>query len=100
MKYEINFTGTKAEKEKQALKAVKEYMGTARYLQFRRKLVDHFVDVAQGADGTRAKQYRGIKFCLMLSGVQGYWPVRAVAREVLRTVRDVRRMHAESLVAS
>lgn len=89
MKYEISFTGSKAEKEQQALRATREYMGTARYLAWRRKLVDLFLDKHAAEYPTTAKRYRAIKFCALLSGVQGYWPVRAIARDVLGIVHSV-----------
>ncbi len=97
MKYEINFTGAKAAKEKQALKATKDYMGTARYLAWRRKLVDLFLGQGAGEYPTKAKKYRAIKFCLLMSGVQGYWPIRAVAREILAILDDVRNLRIQGV---
>ena len=89
MKYEISFTGTKAEKEKQALRATRDYLGLARYLQVRRKLVDYCLDVVKAEGGGCATMYRRIQFALMLLGVQGRYPIRAVVRDVLHSVNAV-----------
>ena len=88
MKYEINFTGTKAQKEKQALHAIKEYLGVARYLAFRRQLVDYHLKTEPGQ--SHSAQYRNVRLGCWAVGISGYLPQRALAREVLRIVDNVR----------
>jgi hypothetical protein len=78
MSYTVVFEGTKAEQEKAAMKEVMLYLGRARYLQVRRRLVEATTDVR------RSTIYRSVRLGCWLVGVQGYFPVRAVARDVLR----------------
>ena len=90
MKYTIEFKGTRGEREAQALKATKEYLGTARYLQIRRKLVDWCLAQREVSNVNSRELYRGIQFALVLIGVQGRWPARAVIRDTFTVLRNCR----------
>lgn len=95
MKQTVEFKGTRAQKEKRALEITKSYLGSASYLQIRRKIVDYCMSMLGSSDGTRTKQYRAVRFSMAMVGVAGYWPHRAVARDVLRIVADARKQQGK-----
>lgn len=83
MHYTVKFTGTRAEKEQQALKASREYLGPRSL----KKLVDNISSyILAGDRASRTMEYRAIRFFCAANGVQGYYPVRAVARKVFAQI--------------
>lgn len=69
------------------MREVCAYLGLAAYLAMRRQLVDHMLHEKYRASDI----YRTVRFVLSFRGVRGYWPTRAVVRDVLTIVYKVRR---------
>lgn len=83
MHYTVKFTGTRRQKEEQALKETISYLGPRSL----RKLVDNISSyILAGGCVSRAMEYRAIRFFCAANGVQGYYPVRAVARKVFAQI--------------
>lgn len=80
MGYETKYLGTKAENEAKALQDCKDYLGD-RYDGTMKAL-----KVLAGEFGGRTtRKYAAIRDCLgLIIGIQGYYPVRAMVREVLK----------------
>lgn len=69
--YEVRFTGSNDEKERQALKECVSYLGKGRF----NKIVQSIAKDLRGASCREA--YRSVRFALPFAGIQGYWPIRA-----------------------
>lgn len=83
MHYTVKFTGSRTEKEAQALDATREYLGPRSL----KKLVGNIASyILAGGRASRTMEYRAIRFFCAMNGVQGRYPVRAVARQVFHTV--------------
>ena len=74
--YDIHFTGTKDEKERQALRACASYLGKARF----NKMTQAIAKELQGASCRQA--YRSVRFNCPFIGIQGYWPIRAMFKHI------------------
>lgn len=81
MSYETSYNlPTKADNEAKALQDCKDYLGS----QF-----DHVVNTLRqemfAVPGGRGFKYAYVRDCLhMFVGIEGYYPVRAMVREVLK----------------
>jgi len=74
--YNVKFTGSKADKEAQALKACVDYMGKVRFNRVT-------LEIAQSLKGLSAKTtYRSVCFYCDFMGIKGYWPVRAMFKHI------------------
>lgn len=83
MHYTVTFTGSRTEKEAQALDATREYLGPRSL----KKLVGNIASYILAGDRvSRTMEYRAIRFFCAANGVQGYYPVRAVARKVFAQI--------------
>lgn len=78
MHYEVRFTGTRLERDEQALKEVKRYLGRSGW----RRLVDVARETVAMPWRVRVKWAR--MFCMM-NGISGKHPVRAVIKVFLVT---------------
>lgn len=80
MRYETQYLGTKAENEAKALQDCKDYLGEEIYEKAIRILR---ADLSSPT--SRTYKYHYIRASLvMFLGIEGYWPVRAMVREVLK----------------
>lgn len=74
--YEVKFTGSKADKELQALTECVAYLGKDRFNK-----ISH--NIAKGLRGASCKEaYRTLRFGCPFIGIQGYWPIRAMFKHV------------------
>lgn len=79
MSYTVEFKGTRAQKIAAARKECKTYLGAKRY----RTVVDAARSILLGAP-RKSLGYRQLYFSLSFAGIQGKWPVRAVAEDAVR----------------
>lgn len=75
--YTVTFKGTRAEKEAQALKECKEYLGRS-YKRIVKALKE-----ARAQSSGLIRFYRWAQLALSFAGIQGKWPVRAMVRQAL-----------------
>ena len=77
--YTVEFNGTRAEREAKALAECKSYLGSSY-----RKVLKGVRNTLQQSS-RRTVGYRTVRFGLaMFSGIEGYWPVRAMIRAALK----------------
>jgi hypothetical protein len=83
MHYTIQFDRSKpdsrAERERQALEACKDYLG----LRFP-EIILRLQDYLQKPGSRRTAKYRAVCVALSFAGIQGYWVCRAMIREANR----------------
>lgn len=93
MSYTVQLTATtKLGKEAQAIEECKAYLGTAKFLNVRSKIVSFLVE--QPAMRT-TQTYRNVCLGCWAVGLNGYWVKRAVARTVLQSVKALRATRAQ-----
>lgn len=78
--YTVEFKGTRAEREAQALEECKQYLGRSF-----NKTVANIAVVLDDKTTRKTHLYRSVRLGLdMFVGIRGYWPVRALIRAALK----------------
>ena len=78
--YTVTFTGNRESKESQAREATRDYLSPSKY--------DYIVsEVSSKADGWR-NAAKNVRFVCSMLGIGGYYPFRALLRDVLSAMRE------------
>lgn len=84
MHYTTNYTGTNTENEQSARNDVVSYLGGKREYNKKLKVLRAYAEGVRHGGGSVSKLYRNVRASLALFlGIEGYWPVRAIMRDVL-----------------